>query len=80
MAESGYMYLEPETGEFFTQEDLAQIKAEYQDIRKQIEKIPPPRESGNTDTGLTDRAYKCLLRMYEVHQKHLDELRKNGLW
>tara|TARA_R100000654_G_scaffold52287_1_gene78432 strand:+ start:56 stop:562 length:507 start_codon:yes stop_codon:yes gene_type:complete len=80
MAMGGYMYLEPETGEMFTQEDLDQIKAEYQDIEKQIKKIPPPREPGDTDTGLTDRAYKCLLRMYEVHQKHLDELRKKGLW
>ena len=36
MAIGGYMYMEPETGEMFTQEDLDQIKAEYQDIEKQI--------------------------------------------
>ena len=52
MAESGYMYLEPETGEFFTQEDLDQIKAEYQDIRKHKQRLNN-QESGYIRSNLT---------------------------
>ena len=55
--------LEPETGEFFTQEDLGPIIEDYQTIKKQIESIPDPREPGETDTGYSDKAYKVILNV-----------------
>ena len=80
MAIGGYMYMEPETGEMFTQETLDQIKQEYKEIEKQLSKIPDPNDPGETNTGLSDRAYKCLLRCYEAHEKYLEDLRERGLW
>ena len=79
MIECGYDYLEPETGEFFKESDLVAINEDYQTIKKQFESIPDAREPGDRDTGLSERAYKVILRLIEIHQKYVDDLKARGL-
>ena len=79
MIECGYDYLEPETGEFFKESDLVSIIEDYQTIKKQFESIPDAREPGDRDTGLSERAYKVILRLIEIHQKYVDDLKTRGL-
>lgn len=79
MIECGYDYLEPETGEFFKESDLVAINEDYQTIKKQFESIPDAREPGDRDTGLSERAYKVILRLIEIHQKYVDDLKARGV-
>ena len=79
MVECGHDYIEPETGEFFKERDLVSIIEDYQTIKKQFESIPDPREPGDRDTGLSERAYKVILRLIEIHQKYVDDLKARGL-
>ena len=79
MIECGYDYVEPETGEFFKESDLVAINEDYQTIKKQFESIPDAREPGDRDTGLSERAYKVILRLIEIHQKYVDDLKARGL-
>ena len=79
MIEDGTPYIEPETGEFFTQDDMDNIKADYEDIKKQLSRIPDPTEPGDTNTGYSDRAYKVMLRLIEAHQKYVDDLKTKGV-
>jgi len=79
MIECEYDYLEPETGEFFKESDLVAINEDYQTIKKQFESIPDAREPGDRDTGLSERAYKVILRLIEIHQKYVDDLKARGL-
>ena len=79
MVECGYDYVEPETGEFFKESDLVSIIEDYQTIKQQIESIPDPREPGQTNTGYSDKAYKVILRLIEIHQKYVDDLKARGL-
>ncbi len=79
MIESGHDYIEPETGEFFKESDLVSIIEDYQTIKKQFESIPDPREPGERDTGLSERAYKVILRLIEIHQKYVDDLKARGV-
>ena len=79
MIECGYDYLEPETGEFFKESDLVAINEDYQTIKKQFESIPDAREPGDRDTGLSERAYKVILRLIEIHQKYVDDLKARDL-
>ena len=72
-------YLEPTTGEFLTAEDLQTIKSHYKEIETQLKRIPDPKETGDTNTGYSDRAYKCILRMIAQHQEYVDQLKKDGL-
>ena len=79
MIECEYDYLEPETGEFFKESDLVAINEDYQTIKKQFESIPDAREPGDRDTGLSERAYKVILRLIEIHQKYVDDLKARGV-
>jgi hypothetical protein len=79
MIESGHDYIEPETGEFFKERDLVSIIEDYQTIKKQFESIPDPREPGETNTGYSDKAYKVILRLIEIHQKYVDDLKARGV-
>ena len=79
MIECGYDYLEPETGEFFKESDLVAINEDYRTIKKQFESIPDAREPGDRDTGLSERAYKVILRLIEIHQKYVDDLKARGV-
>ena len=79
MIESGHDYIEPETGEFFKERDLVSIIEDYQTIKQQIESIPDPREPGQTNTGYSDKAYKVILRLIEIHQKYVDDLKARGV-
>lgn len=79
MIESGHDYIEPETGEFFKESDLVAINEDYQTIKKQFESIPDAREPGDRDTGLSERAYKVILRLIEIHQKYVDDLKARGV-
>ncbi len=78
MIESGYYCVDPETGEFLTKEDLEQLEKDKQECIKQLSRMPDPGDrSEKSDTGLSDRAYKFILRIIEAHQDYLDNL-KNG--
>ena len=50
-----------------------------EDIKKQLSRIPDPREPGDTNTGYSDRAYKVMLRLIEAHQKYVDDLKTKGV-
>ena len=46
MIESGYMYMEPETGEIFYTRNPGPDKARIQRNKKQLSKIPDPKSLG----------------------------------
>ena len=70
MEELGHTYIEPETGEQFTEEDLKDMEQERDRIKLEINRVAPPGErSEKTSTGYSDRAYKQVWRMCQAYEE-----------
>ncbi len=79
MTEYGYDCVEPETGEFFTKEDLDNARKDRDRIKLEIGRVADPREISQTrSTGLSDRAYYQVRRMCETYEKYCIETNQPG--
>ena len=75
----GKGYVEPETGEFHTEEDLEELRKDRDRIKLEIARVADPREiSEKTSTGLSDRAYRQIWRMCESYEKYCIETKQPG--
>ena len=75
----GKGYIEPETGEFFSEEAVEELRQDRDRIKLEIARIAPPRErSEKTSTGLSDRAYRQIWRMCESYEKYCIETNQPG--
>jgi len=75
----GKGFVEPETGEFFTELDLKDMEQERDRIKLEINRVVDPEErSEKTSTGLTDRAYKQIWRMCQAYEEYCIETKQPG--
>ena len=79
MEELGHAYIEPETGEQFTEQDLKDMEQERDRIKLEINRVVDPEErSEKPSTGLTDRAYKQIWRMCQAYEEYCIETKQPG--
>lgn len=79
MEEMGYDYIEAETGEQFTQEDMDKIVEERDRIMLEVSRVGSILETSKTSsTGFSDNAYKQVWRMCESYEKYCIETNQPG--